>query len=176
MLIRRTQTEDVHRLPAIEIAAGELFRSLPDLAWIADEQPTCIETHRRFVGAGLSWVAVIDEHAAGFLVAERHERALHLVELSVHPDVQRRGVGSALLRRGVKEARHRRLESVTLTTFRDVPWNGPFYRRQGFEEVPSGQLTDHLRRVLEAEQEAGLPVRQRCAMQRRDILEPSGVF
>jgi hypothetical protein len=30
---------------------------------------------------------------------------------------------------------------VTLTTFRDVPWNAPFYRRLGFEvvdELPSG--------------------------------------
>ena len=32
-------------------------------------------------------------------------------------------------------ARDTGLAAVTLTTFRDVPWNAPFYRRAGFTVV-----------------------------------------
>ena len=170
MLIRPTQPGDIDRLPAIETAAGELFRSVPDLAWLADEEPIAAAEHRRFVDTRLSWVAVDEgrvERVVGFLVGERHDAALHLVELSVHPDAQRRGVGTALLRRGIEEAERLGLPTATLTTFLDVPWNGPFYRSHRFEQIPHEELSKDLGRVLDAEREAGLPMDRRAAMQLR---------
>jgi hypothetical protein len=39
--------------------------------------------------------------------------------------------------------------AVTLRTFRDVPWNGPFYLRRGFAVVDSAALSPgHVARGL----------------------------
>lgn len=164
--IRPTRGADVPGLPAIEAAAGALFRSLPELAWLADEEPISVAEHENFARAGLSWVAVWAGRVAGFLVAEQHGSALHLVELSVHPDLQRRGIGASLLHTGIDTARRRGLPTATLTTFFDVAWNGPFYERHGFEPLTSDELTTDLRRVLMSEAAAGLPMERRGAMRR----------
>lgn len=167
--IRPTRTTDVAGLPALEMAAGALFRAISDLAWLADEEPTSAEAHHEHVRAGLSWVAVLDEsprRAVGFLIAKRHDAALHLTELSVHPDAQRRGIGAALLRRGLEEAARLEYSAATLTTFVDVPWNGPFYERHGFERIPEVALSEDLRRVLDSERRTGLPMDRRVAMRR----------
>ena len=67
----------------------------------------------------------------------------HLEQLSVHPDHGRRGIGRALLRAGCAWAAARGYPELTLATYRDVPWNGPFYASEGFVEV--GPVDDWLR-------------------------------
>jgi GNAT superfamily N-acetyltransferase len=56
----------------------------------------------------------------------------HLWQLSVHPSESRRGRGSALVMAVCDWAASQGYAAVTLTTFRDVAWNGPFYARMGF--------------------------------------------
>jgi predicted N-acetyltransferase YhbS len=55
--------------------------------------------------------------------------------LSVAAEHQRRGIGGALLRRAVEHAWQAGYAAVILNTYRDIPWNGPFYARRGFVEV-----------------------------------------
>ena len=75
----------------------------------------------------------------------------HLEQLSVHPDHARRGIGRALLRAGCAWATEQGYRELTLATYRDVPWNGPFYASEGFVEV--GPVDDwHLARGLEPEE------------------------
>lgn len=57
---------------------------------------------------------------------------LHLHQLAVHPDHGRQGLGTALLAAVFARAAGR---AVTLTTFRNIPWNEPWYRERGFTEV-----------------------------------------
>ena len=65
----------------------------------------------------------------------------HLEQLSVHPDHGGRGIGRALLRAGCDWAGAHGYPELTLATYRDVPWNGPFYASEGFVEVgPGGRL------------------------------------
>jgi GNAT superfamily N-acetyltransferase len=86
--------------------------------------------------------------------------------MSVRSDQQRKGIGRDLIRAAELWARSKQLTALTLTTFRDVPWNAPFYRSCGFELVnPIGYPM--LLATLEAEREAGLPIEQRCAMIRQ---------
>jgi hypothetical protein len=40
---------------------------------------------------------------------------------------------------------------VTLTTFRDVPWNAPYYERLGFTTVCSGEWGPELAALMEVE-------------------------
>ena len=90
---------------------------------------------------GFAHVLEIDDHA-------------HLDQVSVRPDAQRQGIGAALVRAAMREARadgHRRL---SLCTYRDVPWNAPFYRSLGFAEV--SDLLPFQRRLREREVALGL--------------------
>jgi ribosomal protein S18 acetylase RimI-like enzyme len=90
--------------------------------------------------------------------------AAHLEELDVHPDHGRRGLGTRLVREVCAWAAARGHHAVTLTTFRDVPWNMPFYERLGFEEIPMSELTPGLRAVVDDETRRGLDPVRRVAM------------
>lgn len=110
----------------------------------------------------MSWLALADDRPVGFILAEAHPSSLFIVELSVHLDRQGRGLGRQLIARAAAHARSLGLNSLTLTTFRDVPWNAPFYRRLGFEMLTT--LTPELRQKREEETAHGLAYGSRCAM------------
>nr|VUD35203.1 Histone acetyltransferase HPA2 [Raoultella sp. NCTC 9187] len=55
-----------------------------------------------------------------------------IVEIAVHQQWQGRGIGRMMLTRVADTARAMGYPALTLTTFREVPWNAPFYTRLGF--------------------------------------------
>ncbi|MFZ5297295.1 GNAT family N-acetyltransferase [Enterobacter asburiae] len=160
--IRPTTSDDVAALPALERAAGERFRDDPDLAWLAEGEVISAEQHLGYAERGLSWLALANERPVGFLLAEAHPSSLFIVELSVDLAWQGKGIGRQLIARAADHARKVGLTSLTLTTFRDVPWNAPFYAKLGFEYVT--ELTPELREKREEEAAHGLAYNSRCAM------------
>ena len=56
------------------------------------------------------------------------------------------------------------LPAVTLSTFRDVPWNAPFYRKLGFVELPETEYGAGLQEIRQAEASLGLPMQDRVLM------------
>ena len=106
------------------------------------------------------WVAEQGGEPVGFACCEAFEDALHLWELAVRLDRQGRGAGGALVGVCVEEARRRGLPAVTLTTFRDIVFNAPFYARLGFREGSNARLDW----TLEREARRGLDPAARCAM------------
>jgi GNAT superfamily N-acetyltransferase len=106
----------------------------------------------------------------GFAHVELVERdAVHLEEIDVHPDHGRRGLGARLIRHLCHWAAGKGYDAVTLTTFRDVPWNFPFYTRLGFEVVPPEQVSASLREIVEDEARRGLDPLRRVVMKRSGI-------
>ncbi len=91
---------------------------------------------------------------------------MHLDELDVLPEHGCRGVGSALLRAVENWARNSDYTEITLTTFRDVPWNAPFYSRIGVEAIPEEELDEELLRRLSDESALGLERSRRVAMRK----------
>lgn len=145
-----------HELPllgGVEQRAAERFAAvgLPELMG-APNVP--LEMLARQQAAGLVWVA--GSPPAGFAVAFEHPAALHLHELDVVPEAGRRGLGRALVDAVSAEAARRGLAEVTLVTFRDVPWNAPFYRRLGFAESPAAGRRPELAALLDGERRSGL--------------------
>lgn len=160
--VRPARPGDVTALPAIERAAGERFRDYPELAWLAEGDVISAEQHLDYAERGLSWLALANDQPVGFILAETHVSSLFIVELSVHLDWQGKGIGRRLIACVADQARKRGLASLTLTTFRDVPWNAPFYARLGFEMITT--LTPELREKREEETAHGLAYDARCAM------------
>ena len=160
--VRPTRPGDVASLPAIERAAGERFRESPDLAWLADGEVISAEQHLEYAERGLSWLALANSQPVGFILAEAHPSSLFIVELSVDLDWQGKGIGRQLIACVADHARTLGLASLTLTTFRDVPWNAPFYAKLGFEKMKT--LTPELRQKREEETAHGFAYETRCAM------------
>jgi GNAT superfamily N-acetyltransferase len=91
----------------------------------------------------------------------------HLEEIGVHPRHGRRGIGAALVRAACDWARRSGYPALTLTTFRAVPFNMPFYATLGFEEVGAGELRPELVAVVRDEAARGLATERRVVMRRR---------
>ncbi|MCO8019773.1 hypothetical protein NI456_12990 [Brevundimonas diminuta] len=86
--VRPTRGTDIGRLEAVERSAATLFRTLSDLAWLAEDRTAGPEAHARAVAQGLSWVAVDEaDQPVGFLSAAVEDDAeLHILELAVGAD------------------------------------------------------------------------------------------
>ncbi|MHC9004875.1 GNAT family N-acetyltransferase [Enterobacter adelaidei] len=160
--VRPTRCDDVYALPAIERAAGERFRRYPELAWLTDGEVISAEQHLEYAERGQSWLALANNRPVGFILTEAHSSSLFIVELSVDLDWQGKGIGRQLIACVADHARKLGLRSLTLTTFRDVPWNAPFYARLGFEQI--AELTPELRQKRDDEAAHGLAYESRCAM------------
>ena len=81
------------------------------------------------------FVLVSGDPVVGFAHVLELEGIAHLEQLAVRPSEQRRGTGTALVRAARAEAARRGYDVLTLSTYADVPWNAPFYRGLGFEEL-----------------------------------------
>ncbi len=61
-------------------------------------------------------------------------RALYLLDMAVHPDAQRQGVGRALLERAAEVARAWPADAVRLDAYDAPAGAGPFYAKSGWRE------------------------------------------
>jgi GNAT superfamily N-acetyltransferase len=162
--LRLARPADAEAMPAIERAAGQLFRTIDGLAGLAGEHTVPPDRLARYIRKGHCLVSHVGDRMIGFLVNEPFGRELHIWEFNVHPDFQGRGIGAGLLRACMIDARNSGFSAITLTTFRDVPWNAPFYARLGFEEVTALDAHPRLAGELAVEADHGLPPERRCAM------------
>ena len=94
--------------------------------------------------------------AVGFALVLEIGGFAHLEELDVLPPHGRKGLGSALLDAVCTWAGQGGYPAVTLSTFRDVPWNAPFYQRRGFRVVVPSELSDDHVQLVVSEQRRGL--------------------
>ena len=115
---------------------------------------------------GILRVADVEGHAVGFALCGQVDGHAHLFEMDVVPGHARRGIGSALLESVCLVAAARGLESITLSTLRDVPWNAPFYATRGFVEIDESQWGPKLSEIIANEQMLGFPMQLRVVMQR----------
>ncbi|MCL6705764.1 GNAT family N-acetyltransferase [Pseudomonas sp. R2.Fl] len=165
ILIRIATPQDVAFLPDVEQAASQSFRQIPHLAWIAEADNLPVEFHERQIAAHRTWVAAgRSDRPVGFITVEPHGDMLHIVELSVAAEFQGRGIGRALIDHVVRHARNHSFSAVTLTTFREIAWNAPFYQRFGFEALAERDLDEFLLDCIEREEKAGFQRAERCVM------------
>ena len=165
MRLRKTQLTDITPLQLLEKAAAERFLAIPALAFIAEMAATESDTHRVAIARELSWLIESERgEIAGFCYCEPQERSLYLAEISTHPAFQRRGIGRQLLRHVREDAGRLGYHDITLTTYRDVAWNAPWYSRMGFTCIAPQHISTELARHLEEQREAGMMVQPRVAM------------
>lgn len=164
-IIALASEEHLPFLAEIERAAAQLFVGWDVPASVILES-TSLEEFRDNQKRGLLWVALSPAgQPVGFAVVEPMEDTAHLEELDVHPSHGRRGIGSALVRAVCDWARASGLRAVTLTTYRDIPWNAPLYAGLGFRALLSEQLDPLLEERVREEAARGLAAERRVVMQ-----------
>ncbi|WP_185735007.1 GNAT family N-acetyltransferase [Micromonospora globispora] len=164
--IRTATADELTELQRIEVASGAPFREI-GMVDIADMPPLSLAALAAWQQEGRAWVTVDpDDRPLAFVVVDLVDGCAHVQQVSVDPAYARRGVGRRLLDHVAGWAAAEGLPALTLTTFRSVPWNGPYYARCGFRELSPAEITPGLADVLAAEAAIGLDPAERVAMRR----------
>ena len=153
VLIRLAQPDELPYVRQIEKASGEPFRDvgMPDIADSAPMPLDDLAGHEVWVAIGAEGVPV------AFIAVGDVDGVTHIHQVSVHPSHARQGIGAALIEHVTRPGR-----AVTLTTFRDVPWNQPYYERLGFRVVT--EVSPGLAEIVRREASAGLDPASRVVM------------
>jgi GNAT superfamily N-acetyltransferase len=170
--LRSARPDERDRIQEIEDLAGTRFAGLGLIDEALDVGfPTA--GLDRLIRAGQVWVACdATDRPVGMVIASVREGAVYVEEMDVLAEHGRRGLGGRLLETVCAWAREHGYAAVTLSTFRDVPWNGPFYRRHGFTDLPSAAWTPGMRTIHDDEGRHGLRTDVRVFM-RRDLGAPA---
>ena len=120
------------------------------------------EAYRPHLAAGTLWIAEEDVSLVAFLAALPHGDRLHIDELDVLRDHQGKGIGRRLMSHVIDRARASDFKALSLTTFRNIAWNAPFYQSVGFRDWDPNDAPASIRQALLKEAAFGL--KDRCAM------------
>ena len=164
--IRLAQPDELATAVAIDDDASALYAAAGIDLSFDDDHPYAVAERARWqrcLDAGSVHFALDGETPVGFAAVESLGGRPHLEQLSVRPAFGRRGIGSALLQTAIVFA----AAPLTLTTYRHLPWNAPWYARMGFRALAEHEQPDALKaRMLEERRALPLPM-MRVAMLRR---------
>ncbi|MEV4002844.1 GNAT family N-acetyltransferase [Actinomadura sp. NPDC049753] len=147
--VRTARAEDLPGLAEIENSGDAMFR---EIGIVFPPGPTVVE---QVIGKGAE-IVVAGDPPVGFAAVEEVDGAAHLEQISVRGDLVGRGIGVLLLEEVKARAAAAGAPGVSLLTFRDVPWNGPWYAAHGFAELPRERWGPGITAYWDAEIEAGL--------------------
>jgi GNAT superfamily N-acetyltransferase len=129
--VRAATAADLPLLAPIEDAGDRMFEErFGGTGW-----PAADSGEERAAVPGFLLVATDGGLVVGFAHVLDLAGRWHLEQVAVDPAHQRLGHGVALLEAVAAEVLHRGGREVTLRTYADVPWNGPWYARHGWVEV-----------------------------------------
>ena len=161
--IRLAAPADIPSMQAIEIASGRLWADI-GMQDVADDGAHETDELARYVADGRAWVAVTGGAVCGYALVDVVDAAAHLEQITVDPDHGRRGIGRLILDDVIAWAQARRFTAMTLLTFTEVAWNGPYYRRLGFVDLRDAELGPELAALRAHEADLGLDTTIRGAM------------
>lgn len=141
-IIRLAKYGEAERMADIELASLPKYRALPGFEKRFIGFVVRPEKYVPFVEDGRAFVAVSEwDWPMGFSAVDDMDGEAYLAELAVDFDYQGRGLGRRLIAAASNWARICGFRSILLSTFKDVPWNAPYYARQGFRVLEPKELS-----------------------------------
>lgn len=132
-LLRPGRAEDAAAIQELERDADRRFDALLGPDWERAWAPSGREELEVAAAAGEIFVVLPPRGPlCGYIRLEELDGQGHIEELAVSRAEGRRGLGGLLVATAEAWARRRGYPALTLTTFSEVPWNGPWYARLGF--------------------------------------------
>ncbi len=161
---RAARPDEVETIRAIERASAQRFIGIMD-ALAADEPSPAGVLAARIADDGLL-VATDGDELAAFVMFRTVEDRAYVEQIDVLPVHEGRRIGAALLDVVSGRARKAGLKGLSLSTFKEVPWNAPYYRWLGFTDVADDALTPAMRAIREENLARGLDEDARVFMVR----------
>lgn len=158
-------SDQIGEIQAVEVRAGVLFRGI-GMDSIADADPPTAAELQAHIDSQTLWIAHVQDLVLGYLTTSVVDGEGHIDQVSVDPAAGGRGIGSALIERAIDWATKAGLGAMTLTTFSEVAWNGPFYLKLGFFEVEPAEVGPELARIRSREIANGVDIAPRISMRR----------
>lgn len=131
--IRPAIESDVPHLDTVEQSAAKAFigSSVGYVASRSVPQDLLLKLCKN----GTLWVATDDDIPVGFVATYPLDGFLYVHEISVAREQQGKGIGRRLMNVVEDYAIDCDVPYIGLITFRDIRWNGPFYKSLGFKEI-----------------------------------------
>jgi GNAT superfamily N-acetyltransferase len=167
VIARLAELAEIPLLNEVEADASQVFLAVPDFAFVAQYPLPDEDAYVPFITERRAFVCEFEAGIAGFVLMGEVDGNGHIFQVSVRAGLQRRGVGRLLIAAGETWARQQGHRAVTLTTFRDVPWNAPAYERLGYAFMEGGTAGPMLSDILDNERALGLFRQVRVAMLKR---------
>lgn len=153
-------------IPRLEQAAATVFPEA-DLPVSLRNLVTDPAVLREAQAQGRVWMALDQAgRAVGFALAEVLDGEAFLDEVDVEPPHARRGVGTLLVNTVIAWAQSHGFTTLSLITFRHLPWNARFYEKFGFVPLDRHEMGPAMQQILSEEAEAGIEVANRIGMRR----------
>ena len=137
-MLRDATLDDLPLLGPIEAAGDARFAAAghPELA---DGSTIPLDVARRSIAEERLIVAEVDATVVAWAQFSRDPGEWCLGQISVLPEHQGAGIGTALLGEVIARAVTAGVRTLVLNTQDDVPWNRPWYEHVGFVVVPEAQ-------------------------------------
>ncbi len=137
--IRPYEKADLELLPDMENRADQIYGSLPRFAPMLEMEGLTLEQGHDLPTSTQIWVAETDG-PVGFVFTRDIDDLTYFGQLSVVPEAQNRGIGSALLKVAVEAAKNDNKRGLALITYADIPWNAPYYAKHGFRALERHEM------------------------------------
>lgn len=165
--LRQARPTELPKLVEIDDEASELYVEAGIRFELAKDHPFVVAESMRWaaaIGRGLAHVAVdTRDEPLGFATLGFVDGEPYLDQIAVRPRAMRRGIGTTLLRHAVGWSGDRPL---WLTTYSHLPWNRPYYERDGFVAVAETLCGPELRAILDQQRQVLPAPDERVAMVR----------
>ncbi len=162
--VRPALFSDIEAVRDIERASARRFIGVMDA--IAADEPSPASVLAQRIDADGLLVAEADGALAAFVMFRPVADGLYIEQIDVLPAFERRRIGAGLIEAAAERARARGSLRLTLSTFRDIPWNAPYYRRLGFADIAESKLTPDLLEIRREHLMRGLDESARVFMER----------
>ncbi len=147
--IRAAHPGEAHPLCSLLDAAAGMFATI-GMAEVANV-PCTTSALAPYLEANRAWVITATHELLGCMLLDELDGDGFNQQVSVEPRYARRGLGRLLIEHAENWARERGLAGLALTTFKEVPWNAPYYARLGFRELPQTWLGPEIAARLQQE-------------------------
>lgn len=154
---RAADSADAADLRAIEGNAAQVFKTLGGAFAQINFAPMSATSYVNAITQNqVIWLVELRGEPVGFLRAKPVDDVLYCAEMSVLRHHHGKGLGEKLMSHFIKFARSNGFSGVAGITYKDVPWNGPYYRRLGLNYLDKNLIGPELLAIMSSDAEFAL--------------------
>lgn len=134
---------DLRLLPDLEERADRAYAKISRFAAMFEREGLTIEQCHNLPESSQIWIACTDQ-PVGFVFTRNIDNVTYLGQISVVPELQGHGIGTALMNIAIHKAQADGKPGIVLATYANVVFNGPYYAKHGFKVINKDKMGPEL--------------------------------